>query len=214
MLPPCDAAAQLLTITRHKKTQPITSENARSHPPNQLTWQCSNLPPKLPQNDAQLCKTQYDVWIKWCRICNWWQYRNSMSPYVMQWRIYDNDAQRKAYYAWQDHHIRWFSLQQCTILALREWRTSNSTSMIHDSFGLRSSTRLGLRSRTRLPSLRSVSREWWWLASTSSRTSRNTMTKIFCVYYVFFRSLQVLSHSSSFVCVFCIFLERTVLYRL
>ena len=124
----------------------------------------------------------------------WWYL---MSQNAMKWRIDEYDAQKNAYYSWWwddndfppiyhqqiTYHIRCLSVQQCTPLSLRESRTTNSTRVT--VFVTWSVNFFGLRSRKELPSLKSVSREWWWLVSTSSRTSRNTMTRFFCVYSVF-----------------------------
>ncbi len=67
------------------------------------------------------------------------------------------------------HTMRRFSVQQCTLLFLLASRSTNSTS----AFVVWCMISFGLRSSTKLASLKSMSRECCWLALTSSRTSNS-----------------------------------------
>jgi hypothetical protein len=63
-------------------------------------------------------------------------------------------------------------MQQCTLLSLRASRSMNSTSV----FVVWSMISFRLRSSAKLPSLKSVSREYWWIVLTSPRTSNSKST--------------------------------------
>ena len=70
------------------------------------------------------------------------------------------------------HTMRRFSMQQCTLLSLRASRSMNSTSV----FVVWSMISFRLRSSAKLPSLKSVSREYWWITLTSPRTSNSNLS--------------------------------------